>query len=120
MAFRRCQAESLCQPNALRESDNKHRAGSSEAAQAAGICHTLRSRTHPKVNTGIGLFGELYGLDDNNKTKTDGELNGQQHSPMGQGWEKWTEQLENEQTTAGLLQSGEESPSGAISCRKAH
>lgn len=75
-------------PNALRESDNNHGAGSSEAAQAAGICHRQRSRTHSKVNTEIGLFADLYGLEDNNKTKTDGELNGQQHSHMGQCWGK--------------------------------
>ena len=117
MAFRRCQAESLCQPNAPRESDNNHGAGSSEAAQTAGICHRLRSRTHSKVNTEIGLFVHLYGPGDNNKTKTDGGLNGQQHSPMGQCWEKWTEQLETEQTTALLLQAEAELLSHAISCR---
>lgn len=52
--------------NAVRESDNNHRAGGSEAAQAAGICHRLGSRTHSKVNAEIGLCVDLCGPGDNN------------------------------------------------------
>lgn len=99
-AFRRCQAEILCQPNTLRESDNNHRAGGSggggEAARAAGICHRLRSRTHSKDNTENWLVRGIRGLEcittTGLKTNTDGGFNGQQQSPMGQCWEKWTEQ----------------------------
>lgn len=52
--------------NALREFDNKHEAGGGEAAQAAGICHTLRGRTRLKVTTRTGLFVHLCGLEDCN------------------------------------------------------
>lgn len=41
LPFRICQAESLSQLNALKDFDNEHRAGSSEAAQAAESCHRL-------------------------------------------------------------------------------
>lgn len=55
LAFRRCQAERLCQPQKMlmRESDKEHR-----AAQGAGesICHRLRSRTLSKDDTEISLF----------------------------------------------------------------